>query len=116
VGVFGLHIIDSPAHEASLHEDLMLLKIEVVPLKGRDLAHAKTEALGNLYHRAIRLPQCRDDEFELLHSQNDGALPALASALDRDQVDGFLCSVKSSQRVAHSHIKCITLWIWVFDF
>ena len=55
LGVFGLDVIDSPAHEAALNEELILFKIEVVPLKRRDLAHAKTEALGDLNHRAIRL-------------------------------------------------------------
>src|SRR5882757_10473907 len=79
LGVFGLDVIHSPAHEAALNEELILLKIEVVPLKRRDLAHAKTEALGDLNHRAIRLAQCRNNKFELLHSQDDGALPALAS-------------------------------------
>src|SRR5271170_6160877 len=88
MGVFGLHIIDPPAHEASLHEDLMLLKIEIVPLKRRDLAHAKTEALGDLNHRAIRLTQCRNDKFEMLHSQNDGAQSPLASTPDTNQGDG----------------------------
>ncbi len=83
LGVFGLDVIHSPAHEASLHEELNLFKIKVGPLKRRDLAHAKTEALGDFNHRAIRLAQCRNDEFELLHGQNDGALPALASALSK---------------------------------
>ncbi|HEY5214023.1 MAG TPA: hypothetical protein VIJ38_13485 [Acidobacteriaceae bacterium] len=31
----------------------MLTKIEVVPLKRRDLAHAKTEALSDADHRLI---------------------------------------------------------------
>jgi len=88
LGVFGLDVIHPPAHIATLHEELILLKIEVVPLKRRDLAHAKTEALGDLNHRAIRLTQCRNDKFELLHSKNDGALPALASTLDTNQGDG----------------------------
>src|SRR5579859_1224054 len=55
LGVFGLDVIHSPAHIATLNEELILLKIEVVPLKRRDLAHAKAEALGDLNHRAIRL-------------------------------------------------------------
>jgi len=44
--VFGLDVIHSPAHDAALNEELILFKIEVVPLKRRDLAHAKTEALA----------------------------------------------------------------------
>ncbi|NYF80651.1 hypothetical protein HDF17_002971 [Granulicella arctica] len=88
MGVFGLDVIHSPAHEAPLHEELIFLKIEVVPLKRRNLAHAKTEALGDLDHRSIRLPQCRNDKFELLHSQDDGALTALAAALDTDESNG----------------------------
>jgi len=55
LGVFGFDIIDPPAHEAALNEELMLLKIEVVPLKRRDLAHARTEALGKLDHRVPSL-------------------------------------------------------------
>ena len=46
LGIFGLDVIHSPAHEAALNEELILFKIEVVPLKRRDLAHAKTEALA----------------------------------------------------------------------
>ena len=87
LGVFGLDVVDPPAHKATLNEKLILFKIEIVPLKRRDLAHAKTKALGDLNHRAIRLTQCRHEKFELLHSQNDGALPALATALDTDQGD-----------------------------
>ena len=116
LGIFGLDVIDPPAHKAALNEELILLKIEVVPLKRREFAHAKTETLGDLDHRAIRLTQSRDDKFELLHSQDDGTLPPLASALDTNERDGVRLSVKSSQRVAHSYIRYITLRIWVFDF
>lgn len=62
-----------------------LSKIEIVPLKRRDLVHAKTETLGNLYHRAPRLLQCRDDEFELLHSERSWAWPALAATFHANQ-------------------------------
>jgi hypothetical protein len=69
LGVSGFDIPDSPARETPLYEQLAPLKIEVVPLKRRDLAHAKTAALGYLDHRAIRLAQCRNDVFELFHSE-----------------------------------------------
>ena len=85
LGVFGFDIPHSAAHETPLHEELALLKIEVVPLKRRDLAHAKTEALGDLDHRAIRLAQCRNDMFELFHSERDGALPPFAAAANTDE-------------------------------
>ncbi len=57
LGVFGFDIIHVPVHDAALNEKLILFKIEVVPLKRRDLAHAKTETLGDIGHRAIRLFQ-----------------------------------------------------------
>src|SRR5271163_2348909 len=88
LGVFGLDVIYSPAHEAALNQELMLLKIEVVPLKRRDLAHAKTEALGYLDHRAIRLTQCRNDEFEFAHSERGWTLPALAATFHANQGNG----------------------------
>ena len=74
LGIFGFDIIHPPAHKTSLHEQLVVFKIEVVPLKRRDLAHAKAEALGNLYHRAIRFTQRRNNVLELVHCQDDGAL------------------------------------------
>ena len=89
LGVFGFDIIDPPAHEAPLYEELIVLKVEVIPLKRRDLAHAKTEALGDLHHRAIRLAQCREDEFELFHSQNDGRCRRLLPPLIRTRAIGF---------------------------
>ena len=88
LGVFGFDIVHSTAHKAALNEELILIKIEVVPLKRRDLAYAKTEALCDVNHRATRLAQCRYDEFELVHSQNHGALPALRSAFHANQCDG----------------------------
>src|SRR5271155_567295 len=89
LGVFGLDVIHSPAHETTLNEKLVFLKIEVVPLKRRDLANAKTEALGDIHHRAIRLFQCRYDDFELLHSEGSEALPALAAAFHANQRNGI---------------------------
>lgn len=44
-GVSGLDVIHMPAHEAALNEQLVLLEVEIVPLKRRNLAYAKTEAL-----------------------------------------------------------------------
>jgi hypothetical protein len=88
LGVFGLDVIDSPTHEAALNKELMLLKIEVVPLKRRDFAHAKTEALGDLNHRAIRLTQCRNDEFEFAYSERGWTLPALAATFHANQGNG----------------------------
>ncbi len=85
LGVFGLDVIHPAVHEAALNEKLVFVEIEVVPLKRRDLAHAKTEALGDLYHQAPRLLQSRNDEFELLNSQSGRTLPALAAALDANQ-------------------------------
>jgi len=35
VGVFGLHVIYSPIHDASLNEDLTALGIEVAPAANR---------------------------------------------------------------------------------
>ena len=72
--------------------------------------------IGRFVPSCDRLPQCRDDEFELFHSQNDGRCRRLLPPLIRTRAIGFLRSVKSSQRVAHSYIRCITLRIWVFDF
>ena len=46
LGVFGLDVIHPSGHETVLNEKLVLLKIEVIPLKRSDLAHAKTEAMG----------------------------------------------------------------------
>ena len=44
------------AINAVQHDDeLILVEIEVVPLKRRNLANAKTEALSDLDHRAPRL-------------------------------------------------------------
>jgi hypothetical protein len=71
LGVFGLDVIDSPVHEAALNEELIPLKIEVVPLKRRDLAHAKTEALGD--HTIVRYgsgSSLRPNGFKLVHSQS----------------------------------------------
>jgi len=93
LGVFGLDVIHPAVHKAALNEKLVFVEIEVVPLKRRDLAHAKTETLGYLYHRAPRLLQCRDDEFELLHSERSWALPALAAAFhanQRNRVSAFV--------------------------
>src|ERR1700739_3499164 len=87
LGVFGLDVIGSPVHEAALNEELILFKIEVVPSKCRDLAHTKTEALGDIDHRAIGFLQQCDDGFKLVHSENRGALTALAAALHAHQSD-----------------------------
>lgn len=46
LGVFGLDVIHPAVHKAALNEKLVFVEIEVVPLKRRDLADAKTEALG----------------------------------------------------------------------
>ena len=81
LGVFGLEVVHSAVHKTTLNEKLVFVEIEVVPLKRRHLAHANTEALGYLYHRAPRLLQCRNDEFELLHSERSRALPALVATL-----------------------------------
>jgi hypothetical protein len=58
---------------------VVLPKIEVFPLKRRDLAQAKTEASGNLAHRAIRLLQERNNSSKPVQRQNGRGL----SALDR---------------------------------
>ena len=47
MGVFRLHVVYSPAHEAALNEKQIAFKVEIIPLKRRDLADAKAEALGN---------------------------------------------------------------------
>jgi hypothetical protein len=54
-GSIGFGIIHLPVHNAALNEKLILFKTEVIPSKRRDLAHAKTEALGDVCHRAVRL-------------------------------------------------------------
>ena len=92
LGVFGFDVIDPPVHEAALNEELIFFKIEVVPLKRRDLAYAKTEALGDIDHRAIRLFQYRYDGFELVHSEHGWALPALAAAFHPNQRNGVSLS------------------------
>jgi hypothetical protein len=109
LGILGFDVIDPTAHEAALNEELIFFKIEVVPLKRRDLADAKTEALGDIHHRAIRFFQCRHDKFELAHSKRSGRCRRFLPPFMRTNAMGFLCSVNNSQRVAHSYIRCITL-------
>jgi hypothetical protein len=64
------------------------LEIEVLPLERRDLAHAKTEALGNNHHRSIWLFQHSEDGFVLSHSQNGWALTPFGTVLDSDHLHG----------------------------
>ena len=101
---------------AALNEKLVFVKIEIVPLKRRSLAHAKTETLGYLYHRAPRLLQCRDDEFELLHSERGRALPALADAFHANRRNRVSALVEEFPPRGALDIKCITLRMWAFDF
>jgi hypothetical protein len=106
--LFGFDIIHSPARKASLHEQLVLVKIETAPLQRGDLANTKTQTLSDFNHRAIWLAQCRDNEVELFHRQRSRALRRLLPPLIRTRAMGLLRSVNSSQRVAHSNIRCIT--------
>src|SRR5665213_4170878 len=85
LGVFSLDVIHPAVHKTALNEKLVFVEVEVVPLKRRDLAYAKTEALGDLYHQAPRLLQSRNDEFELLHSQRGRTLAALTAAFHANQ-------------------------------
>jgi hypothetical protein len=106
LGVFGLDIVHPAVHETALNEELVFVEIEFVPLKRRNLAHAKTEALGYLDHRAPRLLQCRNDEFELLDSERSRALPALAATFHANQSDRVPSLVEEFHRVAHPNIRC----------
>ena len=116
LGVFGLDVIHPAVHETALNEKLVFVKIEVVPLKRRDLADAKTEALGDLYHRATRLFQCRYDDFELLHSQRGRTLPALAAAFHANQRYWVSLLVEDFPACGTLNIRCITLRICALDF
>lgn len=99
--VFGLHIVYPPVYGTALNEQEITVEVEVLPLKRRDLAYAKAEALGDKNHRAERLFELRHDGLELVRSQNRWTLPALRAAFMRTSAIGFLCSLKSSQRAAH---------------
>ena len=83
--IFGFEIIGSPVHEAALNKKLILLKIKVIQSKCRDFAHANTETLDEIDHRAMRFLQQVHDGFKLVHSDNRGALAALAAALHAHQ-------------------------------
>jgi len=65
--ILRLYVIDLPVHDAPLHEKLLTLEIEVLPLKRPDLAHAKTEALRHNHHRLESFFQQTEDGFVLLH-------------------------------------------------
>src|SRR5487761_14430 len=92
--ILRLHVIDVPVHDAPLYEKLLTLEIEVSPLKRRDLAYAKTEALCHNHHRSVRFFQQTEDGFILLHSQHRRALPPLAAVLDPDDLDGVATVVE----------------------
>ena len=65
LGVFRLHVVYPSVHETALNEQEASVEVEVFPLKRRDLAYAKTEALGYEHHRANRLFDLSHDGLEL---------------------------------------------------
>jgi hypothetical protein len=69
---------------------VVLPKIEVFPLKRRDLAQAKTEASGNLAHRAIRLLQERNNSSKPVQSQNGRGLSAPAAIFHANSLQAKL--------------------------
>jgi len=75
LGVLRLHFVNSPVHETALNKQKV--SVEIFPLKRRNFAYAKTEALGNKHHRAERLFELRHDELELVRSKDRWALPTL---------------------------------------
>jgi hypothetical protein len=69
---------------------VVLPKIEVFPLKRRDLAQAKTEASGNLAHRAIRLLQERNTSSKPVQSQNGRGLSGPAAIFHTNRLQAKL--------------------------
>src|ERR1017187_10082100 len=86
-GVLGLYIVHPSVHNASLNEELTIINYEIVPFQCRDLANAKSQALRDQHHRAIRLLEAGHDGVKAFDSQDHGALPALGGVFDPDHFD-----------------------------
>ena len=76
-GVLGLYIVHPSVHNASLNEELTIINFEIFPFQCRDLANAKSQALRDQHHRAIRLLEAGYDGVKAFDSQDHGALPPL---------------------------------------
>src|SRR5450631_176606 len=86
-GVFGLYVIDSTVHDGTLNEELVAIKIEVVPLQCRDLADAEAETLSNDDHRSVRLFECRNDGLQRFQCEDCRTLSAACAVLHTNEPD-----------------------------
>src|ERR1017187_2856028 len=86
-GVLGLYIVHSSVHNASLNEELTIINFEIVPFQCRNLANAKSQALRDQHHRAIRLLEAGYDGAKAFDSQDHGALPPFSGVFDPHHFD-----------------------------
>ncbi len=87
VGVFGLHVIHSPVHDAALNEELTALGIEVAPLQTSDLAYAKSQALRHHDHRPVRFGQACQNRLERFVGENHWPLTPFRRIFDTHHLD-----------------------------
>lgn len=86
-GVLSLYIVHSSVHNASLNEELTIINFEIVPFQCCNLANAKSQALRDQHHRAIRLLEAGNDGVKAFDCQDHGAHPPLGGVFDPHHSD-----------------------------